>query len=237
MSDPIETADLRACLAMARATMESRTRVGRILGEPGTGKTEATHYLAHQIPQAVRICCRRGLSEHALARRVAEGLGVENPHGSTDAILDVCERHADGRLIILDEANHLRWQHMERLRYLSDESGAAILLIGTDLLHRTFQDGRNAVYLAQLARRIGTKQVVLSRMDAKQTAAYVLMPRFGPVKHETGKEFHQHAKGYWGEAAELADGCQRIMSANAISELSPPVIQAAVRWLAERRAS
>jgi DNA transposition AAA+ family ATPase len=237
----IETADIRAVGEMAIAVMASRTRVGRILGEPGTGKTAASLYLAGLSPEPLgarrllRLCCRRGWSEAALVRRVAETLGAEPRAGqSTDAVLDACESMAHGCLLILDEANHLRWQHLERLRYLSDECGAGLILIGTDLLHRTFIDGRNRDYLAQLARRIGTRQVRMGRMDAKQTAGYVLQPRFGQITRQLAEQFQSHAKGYWGESTELADGCARIIETSG-QPFSATVIAAAAKDMAERR--
>ena len=238
----IETQDLRYACAMAVAVMTSSTRVGRLLGEPGTGKTAATLHLASLPPAAlsarmvVRICCRRGQTESALARKIAECLGVMGK-GSTDAIINACEKPADGVLFIFDEANHLRWQHLERLRYLSDECGAGILLVGTDLLQRTFIDGRNAAYLAQLSRRIGTRQVRMGRMDVKQTAAYVLQPRFGAgVPQPLAKQFHSATKGYWGESIELAEGCQRVMTANGVS-FNADALSAAIKDLADRRAA
>lgn len=230
----VETPDLRACARLARAVMDSRTRIGRILGDPGTGKTEASRYLAATIPGAVRLCCRRGMSESALSRAVAGALGLDLRGGlSTDDVLDRAASVAAGRLVILDEANHLKWQHLERLRWLPDEAGAGLLLIGTDLLSRTFQDGRNAVYLAQLARRIGTKQVRMGPMDAKQTAAYLLQPRFGRVDAGTARAFHKAARGYWGQSTELADGCARVMAANSLDALSEAVVASAVASMAD----
>lgn len=243
MSDLIATGDLRAVGAMALAVMDSSTRVGRVLGEPGTGKTAASHYLLtlnlthgeHPVPVR-RLCCRRGQTEGALVRRVAACLGVEPGKHNTDAVLDACESAAAGTLLVLDEANHLRWQHLERLRYLSDECGLGLILIGTDLLHRTFVDGRNAAYLAQLARRIGTRQVRMGTLDAKQTAGYVLQPHFGEVAKDLAILYHSHTRGYWGESIELAEGCRRVMAAGG-QPFGRPVIEAAARDLAERRKS
>lgn len=231
----IETPDIRAAARMAQAVMDSGTRVGRLLGEPGTGKTRATHYLVASRDDAVRVCCAHGISARAMMLRLAEALGLDEPRGSLGALLDLVAAHAEKRLILIDEANHLRWQQLELLRYLPDEAGAGLILVGTELLHRTFVRGKNQVFLAQLARRIGTKQITLGRMDAKQTAAYVLAPRFGPVDQATAREFHTHAKGYWGESDELAAGCRRVMDVNQIAKLTEAVIQAAVGWLAEGR--
>lgn len=240
MSSLITTADLRAVGAMALAVMSSSTRVGRVLGEPGTGKTAASHYLrgleikVEDRPISIRrLCCRRGWTEGALVRRVALALGVPNVRGNTDAVLDACESCTTDTLLVLDEANHLRWQHLERLRYLSDECGLGLILVGTDLLARTFKDARNGVYLAQLARRIGTRQVRMGKLTAKQTAGYVLQPRFGAVDKDLATYFHSHTRGFWGESIELADGCARVIAANE-QPFNRATVEAAIADLAER---
>jgi DNA transposition AAA+ family ATPase len=239
----VETADLRRATKLARAIMQSRTRIGRLVGEPGTGKTHATHWICDQLgrlddptcARTLRLCARRGLTEAALVRAVATGLGCEYGRGeSTDAILDAAGARAAGVLIVIDEANHLRWQHLERLRWLSDEAGAGILLVGTDLLSRTFRDGRNRIYLAQLASRIGGKQHEMGQMDARQAAAYVLTPRFGAVTQRVAEAFAKAAGGYWRDLDELASACTRILQVEQQQELTIAVVHAAAKSLAER---
>jgi len=239
----IETADIRRATKLARAIMTSRTRIGRLTGEPGTGKTEATKHLADTYgglsddtcTGTIRICARRGQTEAALVRAVATALGYDSGRGeSTDAITDQAACRAEGILIVVDEANHLRWQHLERLRWLSDEAGAGILLVGTDLLSRTFRDGRNRIYLAQLASRIGGKQLQLTEMGARAAAAYVATPRFGRIDQRTAEAFHRAAGGYWRDLDELANACARIMAVEQTSTLTIPTINAARASLAER---
>lgn len=240
----IETADLRRAAKMARAIMASRTRIGRLIGEPGSGKTEATKRLTATLDQepatcrrAIRLCMRRGITEAALIRAVAAALGVDAGRGdSTDAIMDAAGARADGVLLILDEANHLHWQHLERLRWLSDEAGAGLLLVGTDLLSRTFRDGRNRVYLAQMVSRIGAKQVTMHPMDIRSVAAYCLTPRFGQVHKTVAETVHKATGGWWRECAELADACQRVIDQQpgGSAGLTLPIVNAARQWLAER---
>ena len=232
----IETQALQQTRALAKAIMRARTaRIGRITGAPGTGKTIAGHFLVEEgIGDAVRICANACVSRKTLLQRLCTELELPT-RGTIDSLLTAICNEIDGRLIVLDEANHLTWKHLEQLRYLPDEAGAGLLLIGTELLERSFLDGRTGVYLAQMARRIGGKQLKFMPMvDETEIAAYVIQPRFGKTNKTTAKAFHRAARGFWGEATELADACERTMKVNKISKLNETVITAAGRWLARR---
>lgn len=233
----IETKQVREALRMTESVMHSRTRVGRLVGEPGTGKTAISHALAEQF-NGIRVCCSDGMTNKTLMHRLAKQLGVGNMKGSTDTLLERCADVCDGRALVFDEANHIKWQHMEKLRYLADEAGAGIVLIGTTLLEEPFRDGRTAVYLAQLARRIGTKQVRLTPMARlEEVTGYMIQPRFGAVPKTAAKLFKNYSRGYWGDADELAEGCQRIMQVQGIDKLNADVVEAAGADLAQRRAA
>ena len=138
----------------------------------------------------------------------------------------------NGRLLIIDEANHLGWRHIEILRYLPDEAGAGLILIGTDLLERSFYDGRSAVYLRQMAGRIGSKQLRLTPMkDDKELYHYVIIPEFGQVTKETAKAFMAGCKGYWRLAHELKEACQRIMTAQGLNKLDEAIVAGACAYI------
>lgn len=234
MKDIIKTKDIERVGRMAQAVMASEyARVGRIGGESGTGKTQASYWLQSNL-NALRVCASDSMTRKTLLQRLATALGMPDMRGSTDTLLATITPLVKNRLIVVDEGNHLRWHHMELLRYLPDEAGAGLILTGTELLNRQFKDGRTAIYLKQLSRRIGAKQVVMGQMSLEQVAGYVLMPRFGQHSKTTAKKFFKGCDGYWGESGELADACERVMEVQGISKLNDTVVDAAVLSMANQ---
>lgn len=237
MKQVIETRHLRDARQMAQSIRDSLDTgpIGQIVGEPGTGKTWAGKWLAQELNGA-RVCCSHGITNRALALKVCCVLGEQNLSGSTSTLMARLEKRASGQLLIVDEANHLRWQQLELLRYLADETGMGLLLAGTELMDRPFSDGRTATLLAQLASRIGAKRVHFERLTAlEEITGYMLQPHFGKVDKATAQAFARHAKGYWRDGAELAAACRRVMQAQYLDKLNTDVVMAAANWMAPAR--
>lgn len=233
----IETRHLRDALRMAQSVMASVDTgpIGQLTGEPGTGKTRAGKYLVERLG-AARLCCAQGISNRVLAGKVCAAFGIDGGSSSANALIGKLEKSVTGKLLVVDEANHLRWQQLELLRYLGDEAGMGMILVGTDLMDRPFQDGRTATYLAQLASRIGAKRVRFAPLTTlEEVAGYMIQPHFGKVDKATAKAFHAQAKGYWRDAAELASACRRAMATQGIEQLTPVVVEAAANWMAPAR--
>lgn len=230
----IETQSIKEAAAVAEIVLDAESAaIGEIVGESGTGKSMAGRYLA-QKHNAPRVVAYEGITRYRLCRAIAGEIGFT---GRPLDILDLPPGDAR-RLLIVDEANKLKWQTLEVLRYLADERGWAVILIGTELYERQFQAARTRELLIQLGRRIGAKRVRFSHMDRASCAAYVIRPRFGDdaaADRAIVTRFWQASrKGNWGEAAELSAACGRIMAANQVSRLTVEVIEAAVNWAANR---
>lgn len=233
----VETRQVRDALRMAQSVMDSLETgpIGQLVGESGTGKTRAGKALVERLG-AVRVCCSQGISNKVLAAKIHAAFGAEKTPGSANTLLGKLEAIVAGKLLVVDEANHLRWQQLELLRYLADEAGMGLILVGTDLMDRPFKDGRTATYLAQLASRIGAKRVRFERLNAlEEVAGYMIQPHFGKVDKATATAFHKQAKGYWRDAAELAAACRRVMEAQGLTKLSAVVVEAAANWMAPAR--
>jgi DNA transposition AAA+ family ATPase len=235
----IQTADVEACLRLAEATRTSKTRFARIIGEPGTGKTEICRAIA-ELDDAHRICCWDGIGPRDVLVLIAEALGLRaNGSASLGDLIRQCNAVIGGHILVLDEANHLGWRHLEKLRYLADEGRGALILVGTTILEETFRDHRGSVYLRQLARRIGARQIQLEQYDPESKdgradiAAYILQPRFGTVAAPVVRLFGRKSRGNWGLASELADGCQRVMRLHGHHELSEDIVRTAAADMGE----
>ncbi|MEG9884152.1 MAG: ATP-binding protein [Hyphomicrobiales bacterium] len=212
-----ETKQARQAAEMCRLTLTARaySRMGQIIGEPGTGKSATTLWLADEL-KGIRVECWCDITPKGLLTELARGLcdrGVDAPlRGTCAGLMAALNRVCVGRLILIDEANHLNWHALELLRALSDIGGAGVVLVGTDMLAQRLNEARTRVYLTQLRQRIGAKKIMMAPIDdAAEMAAYVLAPRFGRVGQQAAKRFLVATKGYWRSALELADACERLI--------------------------
>ena len=233
----IKTKPVREAEKMAQAVLDSRRSgpIGLLLGEPGTGKTECGRHLA-EVYKGIRLCACEGESITSLGKRLHKALTGSDIKGSAGDIRSALESHCQGRLLIMDQADKLGWRPLEWLRYLADEAGLGVFLIGTDLLDRTFKDGKTGIYMAQMASRIGAKVIHFKPFKTvEDVAGYMIVPEFGEVDAESAKAFFNASKGYWRDGMALADTCRRIMKNQKLDKLNPAVVKAAAEWLAPAR--
>lgn len=225
-------------LAMCGAVMAARDhcRIGQITGHPGTGKTALTHWLANEC-DAIRIEVWTRISDKDMMRLIVDaanrkGLAVD-PLGTGNTLFKRLVQVLDGRMIIVDEANHLKWAQLEILRSLSDIGRCGLVIVGTDILSQRLAQASTSTYLAQLRQRIGAKRVVMGPFATDdELAAYCIAPRFGKVSRKTAAQFRKLTGGFWRAALELGDACQRLMQAEALDTLDEAVVQTAAAWMA-----
>lgn len=236
MSTVIETQAVQQALTLAQTLLSANSnRVGKIDGKPGTGKSTIAHYLVQQL-EAVRVCAYQGMTTKNLMLDLCIALGLDVSGGSAATQIARLRPKVKNRLVIVDEANHLKWPQLEGLRFLADEAGMALLLMGTDIMNRQFRTPQTGVYLAQLASRIGAKTLHLTRMRRiDEGQAYVLQPMFGKVERATAKRFMQVSQGYWRDSIELARACQRLMEPMGLTQLNTEIVDTAAVWMTEGR--
>lgn len=210
-------------------------RVGKIDGKPGTGKSTIAHYLVQRL-NAVRVCAYQGMTTKNLMLDLCGALGLDVSGGSASTQIARLRPQVKNRLVIADEANHLKWPQLEGMRFLADEPGMALLLMGTDIMNRQFRTSQTGVYLVHLASRIGAKNLPLTRMRRiDEGQIYVLQPLFGLVERAIAKRFMQVSQGYWCDSIELARACQRLMAPNGLTQLTFEIIETAPVWMTEGR--
>jgi DNA transposition AAA+ family ATPase len=218
MKTLIETAQLKRAAALAQAVKDAPTsRIGMILGSPGTGKTSASHWLA-ETQGAMRVCCMEGMSRLDIAREAAEALGLSSA-GTYGEIMRRVKKDLNTRddipLLVVDESDELNQRSLNVLRHLADESRCAVLLCGSEILEQTFAMPRSGAYLARMTSRIGTKRVSFSKLSLKALAKYILAPRFGKaVTEQSAKQFYKHCQGNWRRAEDLAHAVDDVLKLN-----------------------
>lgn len=239
-ADWVETRQVKEALALAEVVMAAgESAIGEIVGETGTGKTAASRVIQARY-RGLRVAAYEGMGRFALLQAMVTAAEVEGPYakwitGLAEAAHKWQHRGQTRPLIVIDEANKLRWEALEITRYAVDELGWAVILVGTELYERKFQDARTRPLLLQLGGRIGAKRVRITALDKADTYLYVLKPRFGDLGGELVSRFWQGCrKGNWREAMELAGACRRIMAANEVGVLTPPVLEAALAWTANK---
>lgn len=240
MSNFIKTAQAEQAFEMCQTVLDARpySKIGQITGDPGTGKSTLTNWLADQF-DSVRVECWMDMGDKVLLEEIAAGLNTNGAgidvSGTAPTLFRKIKNECAGKLIIIDEANQLKWVTLEKLRGLSDIGGAGLILAGTDILAKRLVEARVRVYLTQLRQRIGAKKVLMKPIsDDAELAAYVIAPRFGEVSKRTARRFRIISRGEWRSALELADACERLMKNEGIDKINERVIETAAAWMAGR---
>jgi type II secretory pathway predicted ATPase ExeA len=240
-----QTTQLSQMVKMLQTTAsQTVSRLGEVYGEPGSGKTFATHYLVETMG-AYRLCACEGMSKKDVLNEVAVCLGCDEQRPTYSRLLvwlrqELQRQRQENKSVILlvDEADCLRWYHLEPLRWLADEAGAVVILFGSEILQRTFHDPRSGAYLARMSSRIGTKRVALGALDLNALGAYVLNRHFKDMpSQETAKLFHEYTGGNWRVAEDLAQACQDILRnyPDKFSKLNKDCVQVAAKELGIKR--
>lgn len=240
MQEFIKTAQAEEAFAMCNTVLGARqySRIGQITGDPGTGKSTLTTWLAEELG-GVRVECWMDMGDKALLEEIANGLNALGESldvtGTAPTLFRKIKGACAGKLIIIDEANQLKWTTLEKLRGLSDIGGAGLVLAGTDILAKRLVEARVRVYLTQLRQRIGAKKVLMQPItNDAELAAYVIAPRFGQVTKATAKRFRILSRGEWRSALELADACERLMTNESLDKIDERVVETAAAWMAGR---
>lgn len=147
-------------VTQAIAYAHTRGVVSVAYGDAGVGKTTAVkEYLKqHQLAIGITIIPTYA-SLTGVNELLSDVLGVRE---RTDRKItrDIISKLKDsGRVIIVDEAQHLTTRAIEHLRSISDMSGVGVCFVGNEQIYAKLLGSRKADY-AQLFSRIAMKKMV-----------------------------------------------------------------------------
>ncbi len=138
-----------------------------VYGDAGVGKTMAINEYCRKNNAAIKITISPVYSSMSgVNELLAVELGVRE-RVSRKIYADIISKLKDsGRVIIIDEAQHLTVRTLNHLRCLADESGVGIALIGNDEVYSKMKGSGRADF-AQLFSRIGMRKQVLTTTNTK----------------------------------------------------------------------
>jgi DNA transposition AAA+ family ATPase len=127
--------------------------IGVFTAEAGLGKTYACDHYRNLNPNIVHIEADHGYTSRALIGEIAQNINVDDKGNIHELSKRVFKALKDsGRLILVDEAEHLPYRALEILRRIHDKSGVGVVLAGMPRLRQNLTGDRR--HYAQLYSRV-----------------------------------------------------------------------------------
>lgn len=149
-----------------------RGTVSVVYGDAGVGKTCALREYVKQNRLALVITISPTYASiTGVNELIAEQLGVRERVARRITKEIIIKLKNSGRVLIVDEAQHLTVRALNHLRCISDESGVGIALIGNEEVYSKLR-GTGRADFAQLFSRIGMrKQVLANRLTEEDISS------------------------------------------------------------------
>jgi len=200
--------------------------IGVVCGDSGLGKTTAVKQFAAEHAGVILLEADLGYTARVLFKELHKVLGLDGI-GSLHAMFEevVTRLRGTGRLIIVDEAEHLPYRALEMLRRLYDRAGVGVVLVGMQRLLGNLR-GLKGDY-AQLYSRVGVKAVlsVLRPSDVEEIVHAAL-----PGSNGLWKAFQAETDGNARVLNKLIKRSAHIAEING-TEITSDVIKAAKQTL------
>ena len=160
-------------------------KISVVYGDAGIGKTVAfRNYLAKNTLAIGVTISPTYASITGVNELIADQLGVRERVARKQTAEIINKLRGSGRVLVIDEAQHLTVRALNHLRCISDESGVGICMIGNDEVY-TKMKGSGRADFAQLFSRIGMRKQVLVANITKEDVQAVFG---GYVKEESAMD-------------------------------------------------
>lgn len=155
-----------------------------VYGDAGIGKTMAINQYCKENNLAIKITISPSYaSMSGVNELIADKLGVRERVSRKIYAEIIAKLKGSGRVIIIDEAQHLTVRTLNHLRCMADESGVGITLVGNDEVYTKLKGSGRADF-AQLFSRIGMRKQVLTNTLSKEDIHSV----FGMIEDEEAQD-------------------------------------------------
>lgn len=206
-------------------TCHVENEIGVCYGNAGLGKTFAVKRFAIENPGVILIEADLGYSPKVLFSELHKKLGFDGTGTVHEMFLNIVEKlKYSGRLIIIDEAEHLPYKSLELIRRIYDKANIGILLVGMKRLINNLK-GANGQY-AQIYSRVGivTELTKLTNND-EEAIIRSLIPKY----KFSFKTISDASKGNTRILTKLLVRAIRIVQFNKGSEFDDAVLNTSIR--------
>jgi DNA transposition AAA+ family ATPase len=212
-----------------------------VVGEPGTGKSVALAEYARRQRLAGRnpiiTVAASTMTPADLLAEIAAALDLST-RGTGHTLLLRCVEalRRTPRLIVIDEAQHLRVKHLEAVRALNDTTRCGVVLAGSLAILRTLRDpGPRGQELQQLWSRVALQRR-LSPMDKTEARRFVETITTVPFEPTATEHLVKRAAGVPRVLAMAIERVLDIAEINGATTITPEIARAATDELAAPRA-
>lgn len=201
---------------------------GMLTGDAGCGKTTALKAFSKAHPSVIFIEADHGYTANALFDELCNELGLDDSGSLHQKLVRIVGKLKDsGRLIIIDEAEHLPYRALELIRRVHDKAGVGIALCGMPRLEKNVQGDKN--HYAQLNSRISApcRAKLLDNTDVK---AY-LDSRFKNLEAGCVEAAAKISRRNFRLLSHLVMWSTELMRNNGLTALNTEVLEAASAML------
>lgn len=120
---------------------------GMLTGDAGCGKTTALKAFAKAHPSVIMIEADHGYTAKALFDELCYTLGLDDRGSLHQKLVRIVDKlNGSGRLIIIDEAEHLPYRALELIRRVHDKAGVGVASVACRALKRTCRATRPTMH-------------------------------------------------------------------------------------------
>lgn len=184
--------------------------IGVVTGDAGFGKTVALKEYAKKYSDTILVEADLGYSARILFRELLREVNIElfaHLHDMFDAFVN--KVRGTGKLIIVDEAEHLPYKALELVRRINDKAHVGVLLVGMPILLNNLM-GKKQQY-RQLYSRVSA-YYQLDKLDEADTKK--LVDQMFPNNNGIHKDFYAETKGNARTLSKLIGHVDRVIKHN-----------------------